>query len=424
MAKKKYRWGTMVPLIGGSAVGCSIATGTTPQFHFSFDGFEANDVGILNYWKDKKIPYYHIDSQEVPLTEKRFQNIDFVNSVCPCAALARLNTSKGEKVGGNAPQNQWMYKSAEFILEKIQPKVYWGENAPALNMDAGKPVVKNLMEIGKKYGYSFSIYKTSTILHGLPQKRDRCFYFFWKGDNIPIFNFYDRERQTYEDFLLGLDKSMPDMDKIIKDEKPTDFLPFKYLIEHSGLSYSEYIKSKSKDTVNSVMGEIFKSNSIDEVMEWIRKNYPEQLERIGNKRTTYEWLEYVKRKWEDDKGVFYMGPLLIRNYAPAVISKNNSCMIHPTEDRYLSLRELACLMGLPGDFGLENEYTKDGEYPNYMIGQNVPVNAARDMAIEVCRFIDGDKTLKYVTVENGYFLQNNLNKTMKEVTNEKTKKLF
>ena len=36
---KKYRWGTMVPLIGGSAIGCNKATETLPLFHFSFDGF-------------------------------------------------------------------------------------------------------------------------------------------------------------------------------------------------------------------------------------------------------------------------------------------------------------------------------------------------------------------------------------------------
>ena len=420
---KKYRWGTMVPLIGGSAVGCYQASGTLPQFHFSFDGFEANDVGILNYWKDANIPYYHIDSEEVPLTEKRFQKIDFVNSVCPCAALARLNTSHGDKVGGNAPQNQWMYKSAEFILEKIQPTVYWGENAPALNMEAGKPVVENLMKIGKKYGYSFSIYKTSTIHHGLPQKRDRCFYFFWKGDKIPVLSFFERERLTYKDFILSIDKDLPNMQDLVVEEKPTDFLPFKYLIEKSGLSYEEYIDSKSKDTINNVMGEIYRNHLLEDVMKWMKENHPEE-KRIGKRRTQYEWLEYVKSKWDAGLGIFGQGPLLINNYAPAVISKNNVNLIHPTEDRFLSLRELACLMGMPNDFGLENEYITGGLFKNYMIGQNVPVNTARDVASQVLRFIDKDKTLQYVTVDNGYYLQNNMNKTCKEVSEKSTKKLF
>lgn len=424
---KKYRWGTMVPLIGGSAIGCNKATGTLPQFHFSFDGFEANDEGILNYWKDKKIPYYHIDSEEVPLTEKRFQNIDFVNSVCPCAALARINTSTGEMVGGNAPQNQWMYKSAEFILENIKPTVYWGENAPALNMEAGKPVVANLMKIGKKYGYSFSIYKTSTIYHGLPQKRERCFYFFWKGDKIPVLNFFDRERLTYTDFLNNIDNTLPDFEVYANKKHPTDYLPFRYLLEKSGLSYAEYFKSHSKENaINTTNGEIHQQKCIDDVLKWMKEKYPEEAfaKRQNQKRNQYDWAVYMKSKWDDDKGLFYQGPMFSYNYCPAIISKNCEMLIHPTEDRYLNLREMACLMGLPGDFRLTNSHISSGYYSPQMIGQNVPVNTVRDVASQVLRFIDNDKTLQYVSVSNGYFLQNNLNKTNKEVCEKTTKKLF
>lgn len=422
---KKYRWGTMVPLIGGSAIGCSQATGTLPQFHFSFDGFDANDAGILNYWKDANIPYYHIDSEEVPLTEKRFQNIDFVNSVCPCAALARINTSTGDKVGGHAPQNQWMYKSAEFVLENIKPTVYWGENAPALNMDAGKPVVETLVKIGKKYGYSFSIYKTSTLLHGLPQKRERCFYFFWKGDQIPILNYFDRERKTYKDFILDVDKrNLSLMDEFLWTENivATDFIPLKYLIDRSGLSYEEFIDTYSTDTVTTTLGLIDKEGIMDELLDYMRKNCADA--KKPNKKTWVEFLEYVKEKWDDDKGVFYNGPIIVKNYAPAVISKNAGNLIHPTEDRHLNYREILCLMGMPDDF-IPIDYTGRHKYcTGQMIGQNVPVNTARDVATQVLRFIDGDKTLRYTSVKNGYYLQNNLSKTDKIISYSTTSKLF
>ncbi len=424
---KKYRWGTMVPLIGGSAIGCNKATETLPLFHFSFDGFEANDEGILNYWKNVNIPYYHIDSEEVPLTEKRFQNIDFVNSVCPCAALARVNISTGDKVGGYAPQNQWMYKSAEYILEHIGPTVYWGENAPALNMDAGKPVVDTLIKIGKKYGYSFSIYKTSTIYHGLPQKRERCFYFFWKGNKIPVLNFFDRERLTYGDFLNTINKNSSEYDIYPMDGKPTDYLPFRYLLETSGESYEDYIKSHSSEiSVKSTMGEIHQLNCIDEIINWMEKEYPEESSFKKNKQrnSQLDWMKYVKNKWENNKGLFYLGPLFTYNYCPAVISKNCAMLINPHEDRYLNLREIASLMGMPEDFSLKSSHVKSGYYTPQMIGQNVPVNTVRDVTSQVLRFIDNDKTLQYETVSNGYFLQNNINKTCKIISEKSTKKLF
>ena len=34
--------------------------------------------------------------------------------------------------GSDAVQNVWMINSANFVLTKIRPKVFWGENAPGL----------------------------------------------------------------------------------------------------------------------------------------------------------------------------------------------------------------------------------------------------------------------------------------------------
>ena len=129
-------------------------------------------------------------------------------------------------------------------------------------------------------------------------------------------------------------------------------------------------------------------------------------------------------KFENNKCVFYQGPLFVDKYCPAIISKNCTVLVHPTEDRYLNLREMASLMGMPGDFRLTNSHVNGGYYTPQMIGQNVPVNTVRDVASQVLRFIDKDKTLQYVTVNNGYYLQNNINKTCKEVSEKTTKKLF
>ena len=41
------------------------------------------------------------------------------------------------------------------------PKVYWGENAPALYQGA-EELVERLVMIGKQHGYSFSMVKTDS----------------------------------------------------------------------------------------------------------------------------------------------------------------------------------------------------------------------------------------------------------------------
>lgn len=402
----------MIPLIGGSAIGCYEATKDLPNFHFSFNGFQENDIGIVNYWKNVK--YFNLDSDIVPFGY--YKDIDFVNSVCPCAALCRLNTSKGDKHGSDAPQNNWMYKSAEYILGTIKPKVYWGENAPALAGDAGQPVVKKLIEIGKKYGYVFSVYKTSTIKHGLPQKRDRCFYFFWKGNNIPILNFYNRERLTLKEYLTNIDKSLPNFNDHFIKEKPTDFLPFKFLLEKYNLTYQELIHKFGENSIQSVMGIIFREGLIEKLIEWMEKYHKDDIMTPKSGRTFYDYVMYAKGKFDAGKGLFNMGPVFCENYSPAVISKTCYSFIHPTEDRYLSYREYVKLMGMPDDFIPIND--KGELVPVGMIGQNVPVNPARDMCIEVCRFIDNDESLEYIENDGSflYLLQNNLNQKISKIT--------
>ena len=76
--------------------------------------------------------------------------IDYINSVCPCAGLSMLNTSKGAGVGrgSDAEANKWMFKSAKYVLSRIKPKVMWGENAQMLFTKKGEGVVNGLRLVG------------------------------------------------------------------------------------------------------------------------------------------------------------------------------------------------------------------------------------------------------------------------------------
>ena len=47
--EKPLRWGTIIPLIGGSALGCKESTGVLPLFHLSYGAFAKNDSHIRRY---------------------------------------------------------------------------------------------------------------------------------------------------------------------------------------------------------------------------------------------------------------------------------------------------------------------------------------------------------------------------------------
>ena len=66
-----------------------------------------------------------------------------------------------------------------FVLSLIKPTCLWGENAPGLYTPVGQEVLHKLKEIGMTFNYTFSVGKTDTRLHGIPQRRVRTFHFIW-----------------------------------------------------------------------------------------------------------------------------------------------------------------------------------------------------------------------------------------------------
>ena len=185
-------YASIVPLIGGETIAMQNVFKKKPEYILSYEDFKANDTHLVEYYKGQ-VPYYLLGnnrSYDLP-------SVDVVNTVCPCAGLSSLNTS----ASSDAAANDWMSTSANYVLGTVKPRVFWGENAPRLASKMGEPIVENLRQIGKKYGYTFSLYKTKSLLHGLSQVRDRSFYFFWKGDKVPKLDFFFRKHKKIEDTI-------------------------------------------------------------------------------------------------------------------------------------------------------------------------------------------------------------------------------
>ena len=58
-------------------------------------------------------------------------------------------------------------------------------------------------------------------------------------------------------------------------------------------------------------------------------------------------------------------------------------IMHPTQPRGMSHREIMHLMGLPSDFNLQTKRLND-------VAQNVPTCTARDMTHEVVKYLRGE----------------------------------
>ena len=383
-------YGSIVPLIGGESLGIQESLkGQPPEWVLSYKDFEANDAHYINYlqkhgWKND---YVFLDENKSYNPKK----VDVVNTVCPCAGLSTLSTHSSSE----AAANDWMYETAEYVLDKLKPKVLWGENAPGLAQKVGIPVVEKLRKISDKHGYAMSIYKTQSLVQGYSQVRNRTFYFFWKGNKIPLFDYIQRPNVKIEDLLANIPNDPDDsMNVLLNKNKPSDYPLYKYILEvmHNGISHKEFIEQLEHTT--NAFEYIEKHDSYDKLLPWLKERDHERC---------YNMIDRMNTKIKNGQNIMRRTTTFPKNYIGAFVGHLPKLLTHPTEDRYLTIREAMEIMYLPRDMDLLNP----SQYNH--ICQNVPVKTAKDMADQVNAFVEG--RLDNQLIETKYLVQNNKNKS-------------
>ncbi|HJY23964.1 MAG TPA: DNA cytosine methyltransferase, partial [Hanamia sp.] len=180
----------IVPLVGGAAIGASLALKSNPEYIASWEVFAKNDSFCREYFKNTPFHTIAANGKTVIREDKyikgldKLPRVDLITCVPPCSGLstATPNTSRGCA----APQNEHMLKVAEFGMQ-TKTLVILIENAPTLYSKGGEEFAIKFLPLCKKYGYTMMLLKTSTILHGLPQNRVRSFCILYKGIKLPEF---------------------------------------------------------------------------------------------------------------------------------------------------------------------------------------------------------------------------------------------
>ena len=399
---------TFIPLIGGMAIANMQATGKKPEFVLSYDAFAKNESNLKNYWPD--VDWHLLDAETNQLVEDvelDYSDIDFVSSVCPCAGMSGLNCANR---GADNAANNWLYKSAEYILGTIKPKVYFGENAPGLYSEQNVKVLNKLREYGRQYGYAFTIYKTDTYRHGIPQHRMRTFFFFWKGECCPQMDWYNHPSELpFEEWIL--DKNVGTQTTHLKNYGTTSVYPeMRWIMEtRCDNDYSKYVamfhKLNDENSIRTPYEYIEHNNLWQEYRDWLVNDPNKDKPMHGQgKRTPMYYIDYRWGKVKQGLGYFAPQPIVYKGAANAVISKNMWWTLHPIENRYLTTREIMSLMGLPNDFEL---ITKNLQ----QVTQNVPVCTAKDMTEQVVKFINGELQM----TPYNFIKQNNLQQKIDKI---------
>ena len=373
MSNKKWTWAPIIPLIGGMPLAMEKVLGTKPECVFSYGLFGGNDSHYLNYIRNQGWDgdYIVLDAEDAP-TE--FPELDIVAGTPPCAGLSSFSNASS----ADSAINDWMKLATEFVLWKINPKVYWFENAPHLATHKGLSVAHDLFNLAQKFGYTFLLYTTESRLHGNCQIRPRTFGFFFKreyfGDygktlrNIPF------RKGTFEEFMQSVVKQGDMMDLPINDGNPKDSPYYAYCYEKLGAE-------SHRDFVEKVCGYDKPVTLLERTLELepdlgvLEEWFEEHLFDKAVKK-----VQLIRKKWEEGKGIWTHGATIGRGIIPAFIGVQPYNLIHPFEQRYVTFREGLILMGFPMDFQLAGD--NPWAVANH-IAQNVPVATAADMVEEI-----------------------------------------
>lgn len=363
---------TIIPLIGGETLGSERAFGNRPEYFVSFDGFWNNDRHIVNHYNNE-VPYYNLSKGEKP-----HSRVDVVGSVCPCAGLSMMHHNYGD----HNENNRWLIESTKYVLEEMKPEVYWGENAPGFAGKIGKNIREQMRKIGQENGYSMTVYRTKSLLHGVPQVRERSFYFFWKGSKTPQLHYYDRPHTPIEQVILNA-RGNTLQDPINKKTPSRDDPYYRFILEkiHGGMTHREFAsnvepsKARGNDTFSYIekMGYDYR-----QVGEWMKSN--------GYEREAKN-CEYKFEKLNAGGSIMRRGTVVPKDYIGAFVGHYPTCLTHPIEDRYITYREALAIMGHPDNFELLDASPKNANH----VCQNVPVQTAQDMATEIREYLLGNR---------------------------------
>jgi site-specific DNA-cytosine methylase len=376
--KPKITYASIVPLIGGETIGVMEAlNGQLPEYLLSYTPFANNDAHLVNYLRDKKKwkgEYVQLDVVEnyVP------KQVDVVNSVCPCAGLSSFSTTSS----ADSAMNEWMYKTAEYVLGNIKPKVFWGENAPRLYSKGGEKVANRLFEIAQENGYSMTLYYTESHLHGLCQKRPRTFYFFTQSENAPLFKYWRRPMIPVQDILQRPINENDPMNIVTDKDDPAENPWVAYVLHRTNSKNIRELYEKSSETIGIIPETDRRlGQTLHEVADWMdSQNKPLFIKAASRARA-------MQKKLDSGKGYWSHGPTLIKGLIPSLIGAMPYAMINPFEERYLTLRECMRIMSMPDDFNLigDNPIRSTNH-----ICQNVPVTTAKDMMHGILEYLDGN----------------------------------
>lgn len=337
------------------------------------NGFELNDIleisdNMINenaYHFHKNYPNINIIGPTIwendnYLNNLKKENYDLSFSNCPCSSLSQINRSASV----NGKNNIHFYRVIN-IIKKVQPKTFIIENAPTL-IKLGYPILLDIIK-ELKNEYNFTIIRDYAGNHSVPMKRMRTLVIGYNKNyinKIPILHMNKQKQLTAKDILkdfynIKLNDNSINNFELVKEEK------------YKNLSYLY----KYTDTFQTLVMSLI--NKFDDVKYEIKD------------KKFYSFLMKNKEKIDNGKKLFDKSTFRLQEdkFIPSMTSL--ASFMHPLQDRTLTIREYARIMGYPDNFIF---YPNECKTPIIQcLAQGVPVNFVKYITNEIKEVLNNNR---------------------------------
>ncbi|MFB0689316.1 DNA cytosine methyltransferase, partial [Agrobacterium pusense] len=264
----------------------------------------------------------------------------------PCQGFSTSN----RRIRGPENSKNWMFKDFLKLVSHYSPAATVVENVSGIKEGINKPIFEDMIQSLKHLGYHVNVLTLRSDHFGVPQKRTRVFTIGTKKHVELRYNEFHSTGATVKDALLDL-PSLPNGHAIDEVDYASE--------AHS--AYAEELRGALRRCGNH-----FVTNNASHIVERFRhvpqggnwKSIPRDLLANYKDLTSCHTGIYRRLTWQEPS-------IVIGNF-------RKNMLIHPDQDRGLSVREAARLQSFPDNFSFLGSIGKQQQ----QVGNAVPPKLA------------------------------------------------
>lgn len=307
---------------GGLSLGAEMA-GVTVRY-----GVEINKYAAASFaYNHKNATVLTGDITQIKTSELKLnEDVFVIMGGPPCQGFSMSNTMSRNM------DNEKNFLYLEFVrfVRELQPKWFVLENVWGLTKMNDGQILETIQENFIALGYNVKAKILWANEYGVPQKRYRCFII---GNRDGINFEFPQSRGTH----VTVEEAFADLPPLVNGQM---LVEADYTIEYDNAS--EYAKLMRRNSQKAMQNFVTLNN------ELVIQRY-HHIPQGGNWRDIPDYLmtNYADKS-RCHSGIYKR----LKADAPSVVISNyrKSMLIHPTQDRGLSVREAARLQSFPDDF--------------------------------------------------------------------------